>query len=251
MVVEVGGKLMATDVEYQTLDDRSIIQQLQTLRNRVAERFPTRGLTKTASHLCDISRPTAREASALKKRFWGLRILSIMAIVAGAAGLFQVARFFEVKVAGELQLTEFTQALEAAFNIVLLSSIFLLFMVRLENRFKRERALKGLYRLRAIAHVIDMHQLTKDPPSITGAARTSSSPVRDLNEEQLLRYLDYCSEMLSFTGKLAALYAQHFPDATVITAVNDIEQLTTNLSRKIWQKIVLIQGNRSQVMSSA
>ena len=31
----------------------------------------------------------------------------------------------------------------------------------------------------------------------------------------------------------------------VIAAVNDIETLTTNLSRKIWQKIVLIGGDRS------
>jgi hypothetical protein len=251
MVVEVGGKIMATEVEYQTLDDRSIIQQLQTLRSRIAERFPTRGLTKTVTHLCDLSRRAADEAASLKKRRWSLRILSILAIALGGAGLIQLARFYEVKMSAELQLTEFTQALEAAFNIVLLSSIFLLFMVRLESRFKREKALKGLYRLRAIAHVIDMHQLTKDPPSIAGTARTSSSPVRDLTEEQLLRYLDYCSEMLSFTGKLAALYAQHFPDATVIGAVNDIEQLTTNLSRKIWQKIVMIQGNRAQIASSS
>jgi len=28
----------------------------------------------------------------------------------------------------------------------------------------------------------------------------------------LCRYLDYCSELLSLTGKLAALYAQSFSD---------------------------------------
>ena len=79
-----------------------------------------------------------------------------------------------------------------------------------------------------------------------GKKRTSSSPLRDLDDEQLLRYLDYCSEMLSLTGKLAALYAQYFPDATVISAVNDVEELTTNLSRKIWQKIMLIQTAASR-----
>ncbi len=80
---------------------------------------------------------------------------------------------------------------------------------------------------------------------IVGRARTSSSPLRDLDQEHLLRYLDYCTEMLSLTGKLAALYAQYFPDATVVAAVNDVEQLTTNLSRKVWQKIVLVQQNLS------
>jgi hypothetical protein len=115
-------------------------------------------------------------------------------------------------------------------------------MIGLEARFKRRRALAGLYRLRAISHVIDMHQLTKDPASIVGSERTESSPSRDLTHSELLRYLDYCAEMLAMTSKLAALYAQHFPDGTVISAVNDIEDLTTNLSRKIWQKIVIVQG---------
>ena len=140
-----------------------------------------------------------------------------------------------------MDLTQFTQALEAALNILLISGIFIAFFLRLENRFKRTKALNGLYRLRAIAHVIDMHQLTKDPGHVVGNSRTSSSPLRDLSDEQLLRYLDYCAEMLSLTGKLAALYAQYFPDATVVAAVNDVEQLATNLSRKIWQKIVLVQ----------
>ena len=79
-------------LEYQTLDDRSIIRSLETLRNRVAERFPTRGLTQTAAHLLDVARPTAREAASLGRTYWGLRILSIVAIVLGAYGFFQAHR---------------------------------------------------------------------------------------------------------------------------------------------------------------
>ena len=58
---------------------------------------------------------------------------------------------------------------------------------------------------------------------------------------ELTRYLDYCSEMLSLTAKLAALYAQSSSDAVVIDAVSDLTTLTTNLSSKIWQKITLVQ----------
>ena len=36
---------------------------------------------------------------------------------------------------------------------------------------------------------------------------------------ELTRYLDYCSEMLSLTAKIAALYAQSSSDAVVIDAV--------------------------------
>lgn len=228
--------------EFQTLDDRAIIKSLETLRNRVAERFPTRGLTQTVSHMLDIARPTAKDAASLGRPNWTLRMLSVLAILAGAYGFYWLIFYYRLSLGVQLELNEFTQTLEAALNILLLSGLFIAFFLRLENRFKRVQALNGLYRLRAIAHVIDMHQLTKDPASIAGNARTTSSPTRDLTNEQLLRYLDYCSEMLSLTGKLAALYAQHFPDATVVAAVNDVEQLTTNLSRKIWQKIVLVQA---------
>ena len=69
---------------------------------------------------------------------------------------------------------------------------------------------------------------------------TTSSPRRDLSSFELTRYLDYCSEMLSLTGKVAALYAQHFRDEVVLTAVNELENLTTGLSRKIWQKIMIM-----------
>jgi hypothetical protein len=48
--------------------------------------------------------------------------------------------------------------------------------------------------------------------------------------------------MLSITGKIAALFAQSVNDEVVVEAVNDIEALGSNLSRKIWQKITLIEG---------
>ena len=56
------------------------------------------------------------------------------------------------------------------------------------------------------------------------------------------RYLDYCSEMLSLTGKVAALYVQDFEDDVAVQAVNEIEDLTTGLARKIWQKLTIVIG---------
>jgi len=117
-----------------------------------------------------------------------------------------------------------------------------LFLVTVEARVKRSRALLALHELRTIAHVIDMHQLTKDPSLLRGdAILTPSSPRRRMSFFELTRYLDYCSEMLSLTGKIAALYAQELRDAVVLSAVNEIEVLTTALSRKIWQKIMILQ----------
>ena len=48
--------------------------------------------------------------------------------------------------------------------------------------------------------------------------------------------------MLALTSKLAALYAQNTRDGVVIQAVNEIEDLTTALSGKIWQKIMVMRG---------
>jgi hypothetical protein len=58
----------------------------------------------------------------------------------------------------------------------------------------------------------------------------------------LIRYLDYCSELLSMTSKIAALYIQRFNDATVLSAVSDVETLCTSLSAKIWQKMQIAES---------
>ena len=90
-----------------------------------------------------------------------------------------------------------------------------------------------------------MHQLTKDPERYV-AVKTPSSPAVSLTPLELNRYLDYCSEMLSLIGKIAAVYVQDFDDATTLAAVNEVEDLTTGLSRKIWQKITLSHAMNPQ-----
>ncbi len=110
-------------------------------------------------------------------------------------------------------------------------------------RYKRSLALRSLHALRSLAHVVDMHQLTNDPAIIlagTNFKPTESSPQRTMTPYQLTRYLEYCSEMLSLTSKLAALHVQFLDDPVVLDAVNDIESLTQGLSNKIWQKIMIL-----------
>jgi hypothetical protein len=48
---------------------------------------------------------------------------------------------------------------------------------------------------------------------------------------------------LSLVGKLAALYAQSNSDSVVLQSVNDIETLTNGISRKIWQKIMILDND--------
>jgi hypothetical protein len=137
---------------------------------------------------------------------------------------------------------DFLQIAETGVNEVILLALALAFLVRLEGRWKRRLALRSLHTLRSVAHIVDMHQLTKDPTSMLAAANvpTGSSPSRKMTPYQLTRYLDYCSELLAITSKLAAVHAEGFDDSSVLAAVNDVESLTQGLSSKIWQKIMIL-----------
>src|SRR4029078_4760590 len=115
------------------------------------------------------------------------------------------------------------------------------FLVTWETRIKRARALRAIHELRAMAHIVDMHQLTKDPErAFNIGSDTASSPKRVLSPFELSRYLGYCTETLSLISKIAALYVQGFQDSVVLDALDDMEDLTMGIARKIWQKIALI-----------
>ena len=59
---------------------------------------------------------------------------------------------------------------------------------------------------------------------------------------ELNRYLDYASEALALISKIAALYVQGFQDTVLLDAVDDVEDLTSGFSRKIWQKITILEN---------
>lgn len=62
-----------------------------------------------------------------------------------------------------------------------------------------------------------------------------------MTRAELTRYLDNCTEMLSLVGKSAALFAEDTTDGDVLDAVEGIETLTSDMARKVWQKIAIIQ----------
>ena len=74
----------------------------------------------------------------------------------------------------------------------------------------------------------------------TASQPTASSPKATLTPFLLGRYLDYCSELLSLIGKVAVVYTTDVHDSVVLDAIDSVESLTTGLSGKIWQKIVIL-----------
>jgi hypothetical protein len=226
--------------DYQHLRASNIIATLEKLHARIVERFPEAGLGRVSTELTDTALRLSRDAAQLARPAWGWRLAAFVLIVAGVAA--QIAAFSAIHVDGSnLSAADLVQGLEAAVNLLILFGGAVWFLLTLEERAKRRRALDALHTLRSLAHVIDMHQLTKDPTVLLeSAARTAHSPPRTMTRFELTRYLDYCAEMQALIGKLAALYADRMRDAVVIDAVNDIENLTTGLGRKIWQKITII-----------
>ncbi len=227
---------------FRTLDPAQILVTAERLEARIVERFPDRGLAQVAREVVALSRSVTAEVQALTPPLWWLRALVALVVLAGGAVFIWVGSLVPLNQVGRDTIGS-VQGIEAAINTLLLAGFGLLALVRLEARVKRRRVALGLHGLRSVIHVIDMHQLTKDPVTLSpGFQPTATSPRRDMDAVGLSRYLDYCSELLAITGKLAALYAQAVPDEGVASAVNDIEVLGASLSRKIWQKITLIEA---------
>ncbi len=225
---------------HKTLNGERIIATIDVLAKRVEERFPGRGIVGVAQELTSVARGIRDDAEALGVPNWRLRINAAAILAVGAVLLVVAIRELHFNALSAEAVT-LVQVIEPAANVAILAALGILFLVRSEERWKQKRALTSLHSLRTMIHVVDMHQLTKDPSVLLADfTPTASSPDRLMVRAELVRYLDYCSEMLSLIGKLAALHAQTIHDRTVIEAVTDLEDLSTNLSRKIWQKIMII-----------
>jgi hypothetical protein len=241
------GGTRRSDPQYGELQLSCITETIATLGQRIAERFPDSGLSRVSAELAHLGAESAPDFERLRKPIWALRIgaaLGVLAIIALTAGAVYLALPSQLSFQG---LGEMIQATEAAVNEIILLALAIFFLVSSETRLKRRLALRALHRLRSIVHIVDMHQLTKDPDHLLSPGMaTASSPQRRFNRFELARYLDYCSELLALASKLAALHVQYVNDPVVLDAVNDIESLAAALSNKIWQKIMIldIAGSR-------
>lgn len=231
-----------TDGRYTELNPASILATIDKLENRIAERFPDSGLLQVCKEFRHLAGQSEQLALRLRPPIWPVRIASIAAgmllifVAIGAVNVLAENFTFNTDNIGEL-----LQATEAGINELIFLGLAFFFLVSVETRIKRHYALQALHRLRSIAHVVDMHQLTKDPAyMLAGFRDTASSPKRSLSRYELMRYLDYCAEMLALDSKIAALFAQNMDDPVVLNAVNDLESLTQGLAGKIWQKIMIL-----------
>ena len=231
---------------FQQLDPQRILETSLSLEQRIRQRFPGSGLGGIAQELCDVARAAQQFEGWLAKPLYTVRTAVWVGVVALVIVVTLTLSRNRIDFSG-VGFSDFVQGVEAFINDLVFVGIAIYFLIGLERRIKRSRALQQLHVLRSMAHIIDLHQLTKDPELIGDPA--AGAPL--LTPLQMARYLDYSSELLAVASKIAALYVQRFDDAETLAAASDVEALTVGLSQKIWQKLNILnrltapQGGRS------
>ena len=236
------------NAQYFELDDHEIIKTTQILQARVEERFPGSGLAKVAGKVASIAQGSQQRIHKLVQPYWPLRILTfvLMGLTLALLGYVISGMITWDAPDSPIGFVDFIAVLEPALGATVFMTAYFVFVSTFENRWKQQAALRAINELRSLAHIIDMHQLTKDPERmLVSGPDTMSSPKRTMSLFEMGRYLDYCSELLSLVSKIGSLYAQAYPKSVVLTAVDEVEMLATGLSRKIWQKIVLLKESRT------
>lgn len=233
--------------QYRSLKSEEIVKTITRLHGRIGERFPNSGLVNVAQEVRDIAAEAKDLSGKINRPHKLYRSLSV-ALIIGIISLF----LFILSQLGAVKklpsMLEFLEFLEAGISSMVFIGAGIFFLWSLETRYKRHLILKAIHELRSLAHVVDMHQLTKDPETLfMHKNKTKSSPERKLTPYQIHRYLDYCSELLSIISKVGSLYVDEFADQASLNAVDSLQTLTNGLSRKIWQKLnILTQGFMQQ-----
>lgn len=232
---------------YRTLDPEQIIGTIDRLQRRIQERFPGSGLSQVCEQLRLVGQQAEQRARWIARPIIAFRLgLLLLFLLLVALVVYHLPRLPDLQgvpaPVRAMEINEWIQTLEAGTNELVVLGAGAFFVVTLERRIKRGRALEAIHELRSLAHIVDMHQLTKDPERLFQRwIVTESSPRQSMTPFELERYLDYCSEMLSLVAKVAALYVQRFDDSVALSAVNEVELLTNGLSSKIWQKIMILR----------
>jgi len=152
---------MVSDTNRQ-LDATEIIRAITKLRQRIKERFPDRNLENVCASLLAIAKDSKEKIEWINTPNILLRMVVGLIVLAAILAFIASLRVVDISMS-EMHLLDVVTLLEAGMNDLVLIGAALFFLFTIESRIKRNRSIKALNEIRSIAHVIDMHQLTKDP----------------------------------------------------------------------------------------
>ena len=133
------------------------------LSERIEARFPARGLARVAVELTRLAADVSVGAAGARSRLRWVRLASrvgvFLVVIATLAALV-----LAMQDAGRIDSSvAWLPLIESAINDLVFAAIAVFFLHALPNRLERGQLLGLLHRLRSLAHIVDMHQLTKDP----------------------------------------------------------------------------------------
>lgn len=232
---------MQIPAQYERLQADAVLRTIDRLHDRIAARFPDRNLPTVClalrATIADVLDGPPRRLTGVVRVASRIAIAFLSVVVVVAVAILLHDSIAEPPDTG----WEWFAIIESVVNDLVFAGIAVFFLWQVPTRMHRSDVLHVLHQLRSLAHVIDMHQLTKDPDRLNpDFVATHASLSVGLGADEMGHYLDYCTEMLSLVAKAAALLAEDTTDPAVLATVAQIEDLTNGMIRKIWQKIALI-----------
>src|SRR5687767_12074671 len=125
------------------LDPQKIIQTLEQLERRISERFPESGLRKVCMEVLETVYKSQSNIAWLSRPNIPVRVISILIILVGIGALIYSLTLVDLKIADTTLATIVTFS-EALFNVIILIGAAIFFLISIETRLKRQRALNAL-----------------------------------------------------------------------------------------------------------
>jgi hypothetical protein len=231
-VSPVGGK---PKVDHR-LDPARIIETADNLAQQVSDRLPQSTLAGLAADLAQIARQTDGRARNARRPILAIRFASALAAATSLIGLVYLASHIHAR--WEFgTITELFEAADAGFNLVVILAGALWFLITLEARIKRKKALGSIEELREFIHVIDVTQLYYTPDLYAPHSADSRSPL-DLDHTYLL----FCTQMLGVISNLAPLYTRNAAGDSILRAAAEVEILANAISAKLLSKAETVRA---------
>ncbi len=128
-------------------------------------------------------------------------------------------------------ITEVFEAADAGSNLLILLAGALWFLITIENRIKRKKALMFIEELREFIHVIDVTQLYYTPAVYNPDHETARTSVSfDYT------YFLFCTQMLAAISNLAPLYTRGAANDSILRAASEVEGLANAITVKLLSK---------------
>jgi hypothetical protein len=218
------------------LDPAKIVETAENLARGVGERLPGSTLAGLATELMRIARQTDERARQARRPIYAIRVASLLAISASLLGLWYLGNHIHTRwVFGTI--TDVFEATDAGFNLLVLLAGALWFLITIEARIKRKKALDFLEELREFIHVIDVTQLYYTPDLYKTDTSYSHS---SLNLDYT--YLLFCTQMLGVISNLAPLYTRGAAGDSILRAVSEVEMLANDITAMLHTKVATVRS---------